>query len=725
MSDVSTPPLPPGSVVDPRRPHSPTSVAQSLYDNIVVEETPHEKNDFEDIFEELANDLVVPVLCSARTIGLDGDTGRLMKRGNGGAMADSGANVCMTHSEDGLVNVHNVPPITLNLALDDGTNVDFPACRRMGYLPMLRTDGKEHLQPFLVNEAATDVIISPENILHACNDFHSWTQVGYKTTPDGILEFKNVEDAVLLSLPLRRRNGLYYCPINTYTTGSSYDDGIGDNRINRLSSAERASMDKTDRLKRMGRRPTHQARHLESELWAARLGHCGEWQLDHLPGRAEGIPTQFLYHPFRFLDFKEQAQIRRQAAGREAKRVKLRGKSFYLDLGFIRSSTSDFTRPDPKRDRVVTSFDGFNTYLLIVDEASRYVWVLLGKSKNPPIDEMCAFLSEFGLKDGGMLRCDRGGELARSEEFITRMQKDFKYKVESTGADSPSRNRGAERWNRSLVTTVRTLLFGAGLEAKYWSASILHAAYLHNRRVHHVTYQTPYEGWYGSKPDLSHLKLFGSRVCVKRSGKRRAKLDRHDFRGLFLGYTATDKNIRYIDLDTGIVKISHHAVYDEAWYLHSSRPPAAQLLYDLGILPEEDDSVRSVVHTSTEAPYPPMPDKSIPLVRTRSGRQVHLRLRLTAGPTVRKTASAGDPYKHTVLARNISGQTVDEYDITHRCVKQIYVSPHPYNNAFEEEVSILKFDAFKKPTGGLKFVTDNGRLILSHIERSSPCARIH
>jgi hypothetical protein len=47
------------------------------------------------------------------------------------------------------------------------------------------------------------------------------------------------------------------------------------------------------------------------------------------------------------------------------------------------------------------------------------------------------------------------------------------------------------------------------------------------------------EGFFGFKPDIGHLKLFGLRVCVKRLGARPAKLDRNNFMGIFLGYTAT------------------------------------------------------------------------------------------------------------------------------------------------------------------------------------------
>ncbi len=60
-------------------------------------------------------------------------------------------------------------------------------------------------------------------------------------------------------------------------------------------------------------------------------------------------------------------------------------------------------------------------------------------------------------------------------------------------------------------------------------------------------------------------------------------MDRNDFTGILPGYTATDQNIVYLDFDSGIVKQSHHATFDEAWYLQSAPPPAAQLLYDLGL----------------------------------------------------------------------------------------------------------------------------------------------
>jgi hypothetical protein len=75
--------------------------------------------------------------------------------------------------------------------------------------------------------------------------------------------------------------------------------------------------------------------------------------------------------------------VQKQAALRSAERTTTIKRRFYLDFGFMRTSTSDFKRPNKAQDRVVLSYDGFLSYLLIVDEASRHVWVFLTKSKEP------------------------------------------------------------------------------------------------------------------------------------------------------------------------------------------------------------------------------------------------------------------------------------------------------------------------------------------------------
>lgn len=211
-----------------------------------------------------------------------------------------------------------------------------------------------------------------------------------KSETTGRLEFCNDNHDILLQLPLTKTNGLYYCPVVSYTVG----------KLESPVDTPEQSDKRQHTLAR--RRPIRPARHLESELWAARLSHRGKWQLDHIPRHATGLPDRLDYHPFGFIDFKQHAQVKHNPSGPIAKQLPHFGQCFYVDFGFIRASTSDFSKPDPKHDRVVESFNGFTSYLLIANEASRYVWVLLCQTKEPPIEEMSALLPEFGLKTGGL-----------------------------------------------------------------------------------------------------------------------------------------------------------------------------------------------------------------------------------------------------------------------------------------------------------------------------------
>jgi hypothetical protein len=213
-----------------------------------------------------------------------------------------------------------------------------------------------------------------------------------------------------------------------------------------------------------------------------------------------------------------QAWIRKNAARRHACKVDEAGAQFYMDFGFIHASSNNYQRPNTQSDCVIDSYDGYSSYLLIVDDKSAMTWIFLTKSKSPPLEIIRLFLQTFGHNNGGFIWCDQGGELARSHTLVHMMLTEFGYKVEPTGVDSPSQNGQAKKWNNTFAVTTRALLYGAALEPKYWLAALLHAVYLHNRRVHSKTRITPFEGWRGIKPNLKYLKLFGTCVCVKQTG---------------------------------------------------------------------------------------------------------------------------------------------------------------------------------------------------------------
>ena len=667
---------------------------------------------------------VTRVVCSPRVCGLHSDMGTsitLRDATPSSTLIDGGSNVCITGDLGSLVDIIDIPPITFSVAIE-GAPTSYDDCiTKQGLLPLTLSDGSTYYQTCFFCANMVESIISPAAILDSSDVFYSWTQEGFKDPSlPGRIHFSSQDGLVAMSFPLRCHEGLYYCDTDAFTVDR---DPV---RVLCNRTAVRRDDPKFQ--------PTSKARQIESEVWALRFGSPGERQLDVLPDHVDGTPSRFEYHPFRHIDFKEQAYIRKQPANKTATRLPECGMEFFMDFGFLRASADDYRRPNKATDRIVLSYDGFCAYLLIVDGALRRVWSFLTESKEPPLSILRAFMKKFGLADG-IIRTDQGGELARSDAFRTAMLKEFEYIVEPTGADSPSQNGGAEIYNNTLAVKVRTLLYGSGLPAKFWSAALLHSVYLHNRLVHSATGITPFEGWYGRKPNVAYLKTFGSRVCVKMTGTRRCKLDHHDFTGIFLGYTATDQNIIYLDLTSGIVKSCHHAVFDEAWYLQPSRPPAAQLLYDLGL--EADSEPVSVNGPLTYAPphtvepvtipWPPAaPTKSKDIWHA-PGPSLHfpLPLRLTDTPTpVAARAARTSITKPTPTGKALASTIVSDYLIGQQDMALIYLSPDPYGRVFNESLDLRKWDLTRHRTGGLRFLEKDGRLILATMDQSTPGARI-
>jgi hypothetical protein len=91
-----------------------------------------------------------------------------------------------------------------------------------------------------------------------------------------------------------------------------------------------------------------------------------------------------------------------------------------MDFGFIRASSDNYQCPNLCSDRMVDSYDGYSSYLLIVDNKSSMTWIFPTKSKSPPLGIIRLFLHTFGRGQnvGGFIQCDQGGELARSHTLV-------------------------------------------------------------------------------------------------------------------------------------------------------------------------------------------------------------------------------------------------------------------------------------------------------------------
>lgn len=88
------------------------------------------------------------------------------------------------------------------------------------------------------------------------------------------------------------------------------------------------------------------------------------------------------------------------------------------------------------------------------------------------------------------------------------------------------------------METARCLLSDAKIHNRFWPEVIKTAVYLKNRTLANtVEKKTPYEIMMGEKPDISNLKLYGSRVFIRVPDvRRRSKWDRKADLGVLVGY---------------------------------------------------------------------------------------------------------------------------------------------------------------------------------------------
>ena len=159
------------------------------------------------------------------------------------------------------------------------------------------------------------------------------------------------------------------------------------------------------------------------------------------------------------------------------------------------------------------------------------------------------------------LRTDGGGEYT-SIEFKDFCEKE-RIKHEFTPLYTPQHNGTAERRNRTIMNMVRSMLKYKELPMALWSEAAATAVYILNRcPTSRFDGITPEEAWSGFKPDVKHLRVFGS-LCYKHIlDKLRQKLDDKAVPMIFLGYHATG-GYRLLDPVTKQIVVSRDVVFDE------------------------------------------------------------------------------------------------------------------------------------------------------------------
>ena len=159
------------------------------------------------------------------------------------------------------------------------------------------------------------------------------------------------------------------------------------------------------------------------------------------------------------------------------------------------------------------------------------------------------------------IRSDRGGEYVGSE-FQKLLTKEG-ISQQLTVGYAPPQNGKAERWNRTLVDGICTVLIDSGLPLSFWEDAMEYIVITHNRCPTASKKKVPFHLFYKRKPNITFLRRFGTKAYAHIGKSHKKKLDPINTPVIVLGYQEGVKGYKILDLKTGRVTQSDQVVFVE------------------------------------------------------------------------------------------------------------------------------------------------------------------
>jgi transposase InsO family protein len=253
----------------------------------------------------------------------------------------------------------------------------------------------------------------------------------------------------------------------------------------------------------------------------------------------------------------------------------------------------DLTGPLP-----VPTWDGKLYALVIVDAKCRYPVGRLLKNK----DEVGAMVRDVvsmlerqsGLK-AKRFRSDNG------TEFVNSVMNEFCQRNgiihETTVPYTPEQNGIAERAIAVLFEMIRSMLHTTNLDLRYWGEAFMYAVHIRSLMLtSSLKEKVPYEAWTGRKPDVSHLRIFGSLGWAHVPKEvQHGKLESRAVRVRMLGWwTDEAKGYRLEDLENGKLIASRDVQFDE------NDSPSELASIDLDLPTSSSDAINDLVDSAVD-----------------------------------------------------------------------------------------------------------------------------
>ena len=284
------------------------------------------------------------------------------------------------------------------------------------------------------------------------------------------------------------------------------------------------------------------------ELWHKRMGHLGAVNLKKLAG---GLATGIT------LKNMDGADCRVCPLGKHSKLP-------FPKKGSRAENVLDLVHSDINGPMETHSLGGHRYYITFIDDKTRRIFVYFLKTKSEvEVFEAFKRFHAMAERQSGRklktLRTDNGKEYM-NKSLTSFLQKEG-IRHETSNGYTPQQNGLAERANRTIVEMARCLLFEGNMTKGFWAEAVSTAVYLINRSPTRGHNLTPEEAWNGRKPDLSHLRVFGTKAMVMIPKEKRRKWDPKSHECVLTGFDEETKGYRLYDHKKKQTIISREVIF--------------------------------------------------------------------------------------------------------------------------------------------------------------------
>lgn len=177
-------------------------------------------------------------------------------------------------------------------------------------------------------------------------------------------------------------------------------------------------------------------------------------------------------------------------------------------------------------------------FMLVRDEFSTFIFVELLASKAEVAEKLKSLIDRtYAITQRRIkfIRSDQGSEF--NNITVNQMCQIYGIVSEFSAVYTPQQNGEAERANQTIIGTARSNLQAAGLPLKLWAEAVNCSAYIRNRVPNtHTNGRTPFELFYGHKPDVSHMLCFGQPVHIIDYTRSKGKFSSKTREAFMVGY---------------------------------------------------------------------------------------------------------------------------------------------------------------------------------------------